>query len=377
MTTRLRTRVIVIENALVVTGALKSIMATCARLRDRFSFTFILDSRSAVADFVRAGGFDVETVPFLELSKNLRSALLYLPYLFKNAQRVLRIIDARDASVLHVNDVYNLIGVVCKILRPRLKLVQHVRLLRSSYIGPAYLGFAALVGRFADHVICVSDAVLREYGTRRKAVVHRIYDATSTEERHPQEMARGNHGRFVYVGNYFRGKGQDLALEAFSRVAARMPHATLKFVGTGVAGELDAEYVANLHRLARSRGLETRVEFAGAVDDVELEMKQADVVVNLSRSESFSMVCLEALVYGRPLIASDSGGPSEIIDHQRTGLLVPNDDVAAAADAMFQLASNPMLAAQFAREGHRESRRRFDAEASAARLAAIYQEEAE
>ena len=143
--------------------------------------------------------------------------------------------------------------------------------------------------------------------------------------------------RYLYLGNYVRGKGQNLALKAFSRVAGQLTGAAIHFAGWGEAGELDKQYIDELIEFVVKEGLSDRVYFEGPVKDVEKTMKDADVVVNLSESESFSMVCLEALTYGMPLIVSDCGGPRELVQNDVNGLLVGNRNVdqAAAADVAY------------------------------------------
>jgi glycosyltransferase involved in cell wall biosynthesis len=363
--------VVIIDNSRIRTGALRAILDACAALRDRYEFSFVLDADSTVADEVRARGYDVAGLPLVEVSRSWRS-LLYLPALLVNAVRVLRILDRRRASVLHVNDVYNMLGVACKLLRPRLRLVQHVRLLRSSYLGPAYPFFAWCVRRQADEIVCVSDAALRDFGGAAPRV-RRIYDAPTLAERHPpKDYARTDGCRFVYVANYIRGKGQDLALEAFALIVPQLPGAVLRFLGAGADGSLDRPFVEALRRRCAELGMLDRVRFDGHAPDVEREMKGADVVVNLPESESFSMVCLEALAYGMPLVASDCGGPREIVDHMRSGLLVPNRDVDAAARAMLRLAEDAPLAERLGREGWSSVRAKFDPARSARELACAY-----
>ncbi|MFM8744584.1 MAG: glycosyltransferase, partial [Cytophagales bacterium] len=84
-------------------------------------------------------------------------------------------------------------------------------------------------------------------------------------------------------------------------------------------------------------GLDKVVMFEEATDDIEAVMKKADVVLMFSESESFSMVCYEALFYGKPLIASDCGGPRELVENNVSGLLVTNRDTHAMANAMCTL----------------------------------------
>jgi glycosyltransferase involved in cell wall biosynthesis len=84
------------------------------------------------------------------------------------------------------------------------------------------------------------------------------------------------------------------------------------------------------------------------------------------------MVCLEALAYGMPLVASDCGGPREIVEDMRSGVLIPNRDVEAAARAMRLLAQDLPLAERLGRDGRVSVRERFDPARSASELACAY-----
>jgi len=111
---------------------------------------------------------------------------------------------------------------------------------------------------------------------------------------------------------------------------------------------------------------------APARPDTAAEITKADLVLNLSESESFSMVCLEALKAGAPLVASDCGGPGEIIEHMRSGWLVPNRDVVAAADAIETLATDRGLRNRFRLEGRKRARSKFDVRENARQLSGLY-----
>src|SRR5256884_3452609 len=67
----------------------------------------------------------------------------------------------------------------------------------------------------------------------------------------------------------------------------------------------------------------------------------ADVLVVPSWYEPFGMVILEGMLHGLPIVASAIGGPAEILEHERTGLLFPPRDVEALACALLQLVENP------------------------------------
>jgi glycosyltransferase involved in cell wall biosynthesis len=67
----------------------------------------------------------------------------------------------------------------------------------------------------------------------------------------------------------------------------------------------------------------------------------ADILAVPSRYEPFGMVILEGMLYGLGIVASDVGGPAEILEHGRTGLLFPARDVAALSNALQRLLRYP------------------------------------
>lgn len=136
-------------------------------------------------------------------------------------------------------------------------------------------------------------------------------------------------------GRLAEWKGQDVAVRAFARAASALPAGTtLRIVG-GALFDGDAEYARHLHELVADLGLEARVHFTGHVTDVAAQLATCSVVVHASvRPEPFGQVVVEAMAAGRAVIASSAGGPAEIIDDGRTGLLVPPGDVDALATAM-------------------------------------------
>lgn len=151
----------------------------------------------------------------------------------------------------------------------------------------------------------------------------------------------------MYLSNYIRGKGQNLALEAFRLAYARNPNLRLRFVGGNMGMERNQEFQRELETAAEGMGLAEVVIYEGFTADAEATMKAHDIILNFSEAESLSLTCLNALYYGVPLIASDCGGPAELFETGKSGLLVPNRDVPAMAVAMGELSSNVALRQRF------------------------------
>ena len=367
--------IIIVDNSLHYTGALKAILASSVALSNSFEFVFVLPKRSRIAQLVRDHEFRVHTLPFVELSKRPRDVFFYLPFLIKNGFSLSRLVKLYRARIVHTNDYYNLVGVVAKTFAPSVKLVTHIRKLPDSF--PLLLSrlWLWLHERYSEKVICVSIAVKRQLSDHFPALV--IYDGIFFEEKHAPRISFHRNDDIVtllYLSHYIPGKGQDYALDAFRQAFNECSLLRLKFVGGDVGLEKNRMFRKSLERKASEWGLSEVVQFSGSVRDVEKKIKAADIVLNFSESESFSFTCLEALYYGTPLIASDSGGPAELFEHQESGFLVTNGDVDSMVRGIVFLARNPKLRTQFAVQGREFVRRKFAYERTTMGLRQAYDE---
>jgi glycosyltransferase involved in cell wall biosynthesis len=122
------------------------------------------------------------------------------------------------------------------------------------------------------------------------------------------------------------------------------------------------QLVDDLQRLARDLGIADRLRLHGFVNDPSAIYPCIDVLVCPStESESFGLVCVEALSFGRPVIAPREGGPAEIIESGKTGILFEPRSVASLADAIARVVSAPGLARRLAVEGRDAACARFAA----------------
>ena len=129
----------------------------------------------------------------------------------------------------------------------------------------------------------------------------------------------------VCVGRLSRQKGQDIAIEALSKLRRR--DVTLRLLGEGPARE-------ELIELAATLGVSDRVEFWGPVPDPDRHLRAADVVVVPSRWDGMSLALLEAMAVGTAIVATDVPG-TEIL--RGAGVVIPVDDVESLAAALSEL----------------------------------------
>ena len=135
---------------------------------------------------------------------------------------------------------------------------------------------------------------------------------------------------------------------------------------------MNRKFKNNLVGLADKLEISEKVIFNGEAPNSEQVILSADMMLNFSESESFSMTTLEALAYGTPIIATKCGGPSEIIEDGRSGLLVPVNDIAAMAKAIEKLANDDKLRKSFVVKGLKRVNEKFNFEHQINLLKSLY-----
>jgi glycosyltransferase involved in cell wall biosynthesis len=131
-------------------------------------------------------------------------------------------------------------------------------------------------------------------------------------------------------------KGVDKVIEVLQCLAEKVPDVEYVVVGGGT--DLERH-----RRLAHKLGVAERVRFLGFLSDAALHAcyQECDVFVMPSAGEGFGFVFLEAMQYGKPVIAANSGGAPEVVMDGVTGLLVEYGDKPGLADALKDLCLNP------------------------------------
>lgn len=173
----------------------------------------------------------------------------------------------------------------------------------------------------------------------------------------------------VMLGSINRNKGQDLLLEAFSRLVRK--DVTLHLYGT--VGLSAHGFVAGLRRFVTDQGLTDRVFFPGPTADAARVFREATILVHSSLNECMSISVLEAMSYGVPVIANRIPGMDEIITDGETGFLVAPGDAAEMTMRIGQLLDDPALRLRIGAAGRRNVEERFDMQQRAAEFAALYE----
>lgn len=203
----------------------------------------------------------------------------------------------------------------------------------------------------ADHL-----AALAPRGRPKTVVVPNGIDAP--ELLRLPAPARGASLRVGCIARLHPWKGQAIAIEA-TRLA-RSAGVPVELTLFGDAFEGNETVRAHLEDLVTKLGLGDHVRLAGHVDDQVSIYEALDVVVVPSTSpEPFSLVCLEAHVAARPVVASDAGGPKEIIEDRVTGLLFEPGSAPQLAEALTFIWQHGGRAMELAEAGRAQVARKY------------------
>ena len=170
----------------------------------------------------------------------------------------------------------------------------------------------------------------------------------------------GDTATILFTGRHIQRKGVPYLLRALPAIMARRK---VKLIITG-DGDRRAEWEA----LARELRLGDAVQFPGLVSNEELGRlyRSCDVYVlpaifdDRGDTEGLGVVLIEALQNARPVVASAVGGIVDVIQHEQTGLLVPEKNPKALAEAILRLLDDPILATRLGENGRAQAQWQFD-----------------
>ena len=347
--------------------------------RTRFEPVVVLGDDGPLREALRRRGVEavVESFPAPPLHR-----LAWPPTLARLARaawRIRRLAHARRARILHCSDVLGLMLLIVG-RPPAARLVYQLNYLGGA---PRRLALACLALPAVDRLLAVSAGQrgpAPSFLARRTRVVSPGIHAGSFArgDRATLRDALGVTGATPLVGlvaRYDSWKGHHVFLEAAARIASRRPEIRFAIVG----GSLNGDQLPHVGRyrdgvLARRAelGLEQAVAVLGHRDDVPAVLAGLDVLVCPSDHEPFGMIVLEALAAGTPVVASDSGGPAEILEDGRSGLLFRTGNEESLASAVLRVLDEPTLGPRLAAEGRRRLESAFTSARYARDVEAVY-----
>ena len=303
----------------------------------------VAPAEGPLLELARSRAIPVEVIPGLD-GANLRKAVTgYVPAL----RRLSQLVRSNRPGVLLAQNRRMLVATAPVSLRYRIPRVWQIGL---GFDSPANRWINRACVLIANRVVLESDhqadtnfgAGFRRMLSSRFRIVPKGIDVDGAFEQAPAgRTPSGTHGLLVgTLASISRRKGHDVLLRAAAGLGDALAEVR---IGGEPHDERDRRYREELVELAAGRSDGPAVRFCGFVDDVGTFLGELDLFVLASRNEGISGAAREAMLCGLPVVATDVGGMRTVIDHGRTGLLVPPDDVSALRSALLTLAADPAL----------------------------------
>lgn len=172
--------------------------------------------------------------------------------------------------------------------------------------------------------------------------------------------------KIVSAGGLIYRKGYDLLIEALSHIKHLPDNWQLTIIGNGPLKQ-------ELQTLVQQKGLQKHIHLIGQKSKIDIvsQFQESDFFVLPSRSETFGVVYIEAMACGLPIIATDCGGPRDIVT-ESNGLLILNEDIDALSNAILYMIKNIN---QYDRKAIAENcQARFSSEVIAKQLTQIFED---
>jgi glycogen(starch) synthase len=251
--------------------------------------------------------------------------------------RARRLLDAFSPDIVNVHGWFECMSffqtrILEKMSLP-LSITVHGLLEQEHYRTPSCLRLWSMA-RAVNTVSRTLDDALRAGGFE-KHLMRVIYNGLPRNEAPPIPL-KASPPKLLMVGRLSVEKCFETGFFALARLRVKYPGIKLVLVGGGDKGRELAELKSRL-------GLDDHIEMTGPVspDRVPAHIDAATLVLVPSSYESFGLVALEAALRERPVVASGVCGLREVVEHEKTGLLVEPRDSQALADAVEDLLEDP------------------------------------
>lgn len=357
MTAGLPRKLLVVHTVLQLdTGGMEKLLVEFARHADRarFDLQFVsLTSRGRVADEIEALGWPVTA---LHTPQGLQPGLVL---------RLAKLFRRQGADVVHAHNskplIYSAPAARLAGVRPMVYTRHGTR--QGARRGETFLYKLAV--RTCDKAVCVSEDNSRlcvQDGVPPHRV-HKVWNGIDTN-RFAFVGPRAD-GPAVMVGRLSPEKSVDTLLRAVTIIRGSRPDFRLEIAGDGAC-------LQPLKALADELSLGEAVRFLGDVRDVPALLARASLCVLPSLTEGISLVLLEAMARGLPIVATAVGGNPEVVVGDETGLLVPPAVPEELAGAILRVWADPALGRRMGEAGRRRVETHFDVRRMVASYESIY-----
>jgi len=309
----------------------------------------------------------------------MASVIDYVINIFPYVMKLLVFAKRKKVDLIHLNNepVANIGGIIVARLLG-VPCVNHVRGAPLNWDTPTSRWLYKLV----DHFITVGDWIKRDVMAFNipESKISTIWDGrelSDYEIKSNQAAKRAELGLVTgqlsagIVGRINPWKGHIVFINAAEKVLKKFPDC--KFFIIGGSTDKFEDYERELKQMVASKGLEANIIFTGQRNDVPDIMNAIDAMVHTTLApDPYPGVVIEAMLIGKPVIATNIGGPAEAIENYKTGILIPPADSSMLAEKICELLFDEELRLSFGKEAKKVAFERYSIENHVRQIEEVY-----
>jgi glycosyltransferase involved in cell wall biosynthesis len=385
-------RVLYVNQTAQLSGAERSLLTLLEGIRGELD-VLAACPEGELAEALRELGLTPSTIPGTDASFRMHPlhTTRALAEIARSALALRRLVRRLEPDVVHANTTRA--ALICLALGARgmPPVVAHIR----DWVPPGRASrlVLGLVARRAAAVVANSRYIAAQFdGLATRAPVRVLHNPVDLARFDPGTVDRDEARRelgledgrvaLAVVAQLTPWKGQDDAIRVLARLAdggrdvGLLLAGSAKFTAPGTRFD-NLAYERELHALVEHLGVGDRVRFLGERSDVPRLLAAADVLLVPSWQEAFGRIAIEAMAMGRPVVATEVGGPAEIVGPGVDGLLLPPREPELWARELEPLVGDAGLRGRMGAEGRRRAGESFGVRSHVASLRELYGEVAQ
>ena len=363
--------ILFIHQSVDLYGSDKTLLLLLSKLdKTQFNVVVVLPHEGPLTVALEEENIKVVVAPVLKLYRKMFSPKNMLLF-FQQIKKTLTTLDELNKEYKFDLIYSNTLAVLSGMIYAKKRGIKHIWHVHEIIVHPkliAYI-FPKLLNKYADIVVCNSNATKNNIVDRvgqlesKSIVIHNGIELAETRSENSSKEKLGYKETDIIitlVGRINRLKGHKWLLNTFINYLNENNTIKLLFVGSPVEGQ--EYYLEEVEQIITENSIQDKVKILPYTSNLKLIWNSTDIAVMPStEAESFGLVAVEAMLAKKPVIASNHGGLSEIVENEKTGYLVePNDDK-ALFEAIQKLIENPNLRIAFGENGYKRAVQEFSA----------------
>lgn len=314
--------------------------------------------------------------------RNIKKIFRLITNFFFSVGWLSKLITEYQPDIIHSNTSVIITGAITA----KLRRIPHIWHIRESFqeFGVLWKLYQYFMYGFSDKIICVSGPMKEQFNKKlsqqKICVIHNGFPSEEFEPVNVDRIQAFKNSCSLYGSNLLIGvvgriklvrKGQDVFVNAAALLHDHHPDVRFLCIGSPYPG--NEPHLEKLLDLIRELHVEDYVIYTGQVEDIKAALSALDILVLAStQPEPFGGVVIEAMAFGKPVVATRCGGSIEQVVDGETGYLVTPGDPQSMADAIESLLKDPQKRLKFGERGRRRFLEKFEFNQFFAKIMDVY-----